>query len=87
MAGPGLAASVLYKLITGRDTAGPAFANWIKAQLIGFRRIYAGQSNLGGVDLDCIAINNSGHAADVRGHGGRSEQQGGKEKAGHGRAS
>jgi hypothetical protein len=51
---------MLYKLIAGRDTVSPAFANGIKAKPIGFRRVDAIQSYLGGVDLDGVGVNDAG---------------------------
>ena len=61
---------MLYKLVTGGDTASPLRASGIKAHLISFRRIDTAESYLGGVDLDRVAINDTRHAADIGDHGG-----------------
>jgi hypothetical protein len=56
---------MVYKLVTGGDTACPAFARWVKADLIGPGRIDASQPDLGGIDLDRVAINDAWDAGDV----------------------
>jgi hypothetical protein len=76
MAGPGLAASMLYKLVAGGHTACPAFAGRVKADLIGLRCIDAGQPNLGGVDLNRVAVDDAGDAGDIGGQGWGGDQQG-----------
>jgi hypothetical protein len=71
---------MLYKLVTGGHTTGPAFTDRIETDLIRFRRVNARQPYLGGVDLNRVAVDYAGHASDVGCHGGGGGDQQGEDK-------